>query len=143
MRDPSMMRKKKKKTDVTIAEVTARLRGFILDSQVQNGHELSVILGCSAISNEVAEKEEEESDKRTEKISYLVPMLYAHAHALSEGAVEYQRSQAPKELKDLPDDVWWDSKNMMTKLAVSALLGSVSQLVDMGLLEIPKRKKKR
>lgn len=138
-----MIRKKKKKSDISIAEVTARLRGFILDSQVQNGHELSVILGCSALSDEVAEKEEEESDKRTEKISYLVPMLYAHAHALAEGATEYQRSQAPKELKDLPDDVWWDSKNMMTKLAVSALLGSVSQLVDMGLLEVPKRKKKR
>lgn len=138
-----MIRRRKKKNHLSIAEVTARLRGFILDSQVQNGHELSVILGCSAISDEIAEKEEEESDKRTEKISYLVPMLYAHAHALAEGATEYQRSQAPKELKDLPDDVWWDSKNMMTKLAVSALLGSVSQLVDMGLLEVPKRKKKR
>lgn len=136
------MFKKKQKPQISLEEVTRRLRGFILDSQVQNAHEMSVILGCSAISEEVQEREEEESDKRTERISYLIPMLYAYSHALADGAMEYQRSNTPDTLKDLPKEIWYQSRSMMTDLALSALMGSVSQLVDMGLLEIPKKNRK-
>jgi hypothetical protein len=136
-------KKKKKKEELSLLEITSRLRGFILDSQIQNGHELCVILGCSSMSDELQEREEEESEKRTKKISFLVPMLYAHAHALAEGAVEYQRSNTPEDMKGVPDEIWWESRNMMTQVSLSALLGSVSQLVDMGLLEIPKEHKKK
>jgi hypothetical protein len=136
------MFKKKASKGIPLEEVTRRLRGFILDSQVQNAHEMSVILGCSAISEEVQEREEEESDNRTAKISYLVPMLYAYSHALADGAMEYQRSNTPDTLKDLPKEIWYQSRTMMTDLSLSALMGSVSQLVDMGLLEIPKKHRK-
>jgi hypothetical protein len=135
-------KKKKAEFNLSLAEVTARLRGFILDSQIQNAHELSTILGCSSLSDEVAEREEEESDKRVEKINYLVPLLFAHSHALAEGAVEFQRSTLSPEVKGLPDEVWWESRKMMEQIAVSTLIGSVSQLVDMGLLEIPRKLKK-
>lgn len=135
------MFKKKRKDTLTIGEVTSRLRGFILDSQIQNGHELTVLLGCSALSDEVAEREEEESDKRTERIGYLIPLLYAFAHSLAEGAVEYQRSNLTGELKDLPEEIWQESRRMMEQVSLSAILGSVSQIVDMGLLDIPKRHK--
>ena len=137
-----MFGKKKKSTDITsIAEVTARLRGFILDSQVQNAHELSVILGCSTLSDEVAEREEEESDKRVEKILHLMPLLYALAHSLAEGTVEYQRMHVSDKMKDVPEELWHESRTMMTNLAVSALVGSISQLNDMGFIKIPKGKK--
>jgi hypothetical protein len=135
-------KKKKAEFNLSLAEVTARLRGFILDSQIQNAHELSTILGCSSLSDEVAEREEGESDKRVEKINYLVPLLFAHSHALAEGAVEFQRSTLSPEVKGLPDEVWWESRKMMEQIAVSTLIGSVSQLVDMGLLEIPRKLKK-
>lgn len=136
------MFKKKTVKGIPLEEVTRRLRGFILDSQVQNAHEMSVILGCAAISEEVQEREEEESDKRTERISYLVPMLYAFSHALADGAMEYQRGNVPDTIKDLPKEIWYQSRSMMTDLSLSALMGSISQLVDMGLLEIPKKNKK-
>ena len=136
------MRKRKKKEELTLADVTNRLRGFILDSQIQHAHELSVILGCTPLSEELQEKEEEESDNRIEKISTLIPLLYAHAHVLAEGAVEYQRSNVTNEtLKNLPDEMWWESRKMMEQMALSVLLGSVSQLVDMGLLDVSKRRK--
>lgn len=134
-------KKKKRKGDLTVGDITARLRGFILDSQIQNGHELTEILGCSILSDEVAEREEQESDKRTERISHLIPLIYAHAHTLAEGAVEYQRSTLTGELKELPDEIWQESRRMMEQVAMSAILGSVSQIVDMGLLDIPKRYK--
>lgn len=135
------MFKKKRPKDVTLGELNSRLRGYILDSQIQNGHELSVLLGCTSLSDEVAEREEEESDKRLERISYLVPLLYAYSHTLSEGAVEYQRQNLPAELKDLPDELWTASRRMMEQVTMSALMGAVSQLIDMGLLEVPRKMK--
>jgi len=135
-----MFFKKKKKT-LTLRDINNRIRGFILDSQIQNAHELSVILGCSNISSEVQEREEEESDKRIEKISYLVPLLYAHVHLLAEGAVEYQKSTLPEEFKDFPDEIWMESRRMMEQVAISTLVGSVSQLIDMGLIDIPRKHK--
>jgi hypothetical protein len=135
------MFKKNRPKDVTLGELNSRLRGYILDSQIQNGHELSVLLGCTSLSDEVAEREEEESDKRLERISYLVPLLYAYSHTLSEGAVEYQRQNLPAELKDLPDELWTASRRMMEQVTMSALMGAVSQLIDMGLLEVPRKMK--
>ena len=137
-----MMRRNKKKDELTLADVTNRLRGFILDSQIQNAHELSVILGCSPLSDELQEKEEEESDNRVDKIGSLIPLLYAHAHVLAEGAVEFQRSNVKNDvLKNLPDEMWWESRKLMEQMALSVLLGSVSQLVDMGLLTVTKKRR--
>jgi hypothetical protein len=137
-----MAKKKKKNKKIwTINDVSAKLREFILDSQIQNAHELSVILGCGKISDELAEKEEEESEKRVERISHLIPLLFAHAHALAEGSVEYQRANLPPELKELSDEMWIESRKMMEQIAMSALVGSVSQLVDLGLVKLPKENK--
>jgi hypothetical protein len=130
---------KKSSQEVSIAEINARLRGFLLDSQINDAYEMSVILGCGHISHEVAEKEEEESDKRIEKISHLMPLIYAHSQALSQGTIEFQRTNMPENFPELPDEVWWDSRKLMEQVSTAAMLGSISQLVDMGLLEIPKR----
>lgn len=134
-------KKKKKKQDVTLSEVNNRIRGLILDSQIQNAHELSVILGCTAISDEVQEREEEESDKRVEKIAYLIPLLFAHVHLLSEGAVEFQKENLPAGLEAIPDEIWNESRKIMEQVSLSAIMGSISQLIDMGLLEIPRKYK--
>ena len=136
-------KKKKSKSDNswTINDISAKLREFILDSQIQNGHELSVILGSGKISDELAEREEEESDQRVDKISHLIPLLFAHAHALAEGSIEFQRANIPPELKGLSDEMWHESRKLMEQIAMSALVGSVSQLVDLGLLKLPKDKK--
>lgn len=130
---------KKRSPEPTVAEINARIRGFILDSQVTDAHDISVILGCGPISEEIAEKEEEESDKRLDKISHLMPMIYAHSQALSQGSIEYQRTNVPESLQSLPDELWWDSRKLLEQVSSAAIVGSIAQLVDMGLLEIPKR----
>lgn len=138
-----MIRRKKKSPNLSIGEVKSRLRGFLLDSQMNNAHEMGIILGCSSISDEVQQREEEESDKRVERLSYLMPFLYAHSHALAEGAVELQRSNVSEELdKSIPDEIWWESRKMMEQISLSALMGSISQLIDMGLIQIPKEYKR-
>lgn len=130
---------KKNSSEISIAEINTRLRGFLLDSQINDAYEISLILGCGHISLEVAEKEEEESEKRVERISHLVPLIYAHSQALAQGSIEFQRSNLPENFPKLPDEVWWDSRKLMEQVSTAAMLGSIAQLVDMGLLEIPKR----
>jgi hypothetical protein len=134
-------KKKKKKGVPSLAEMTARVRGFILDSQIQDAHELTVLLGCSPISDDVAQKEEEESDKRVERISYLVPVIFGYAHMLSEAATEFQKQNAPDSLKDIPKEAWVETRRQMEQINISVLVGAISQLVDMELLAIPKKNK--
>jgi hypothetical protein len=121
-----------------MADMSSRLRGFILDSQIQHPHDLAEMLGLSAISDEVAEREEEESDIRVERIAHLIPLVYTYAHSLAEGSIELQRKAVP-ELKEIPDELWMISRRMMEQVALSAMLGSIAQLIDMGLLDIPKK----
>lgn len=132
------MWRKKSRSTITLNEVNSRLRGFILDSQIQNGHEISVLLGCSNISEEVAEHEEAESDKRLQKITYLIPLLYSYSHLLAEGAVEFQKQNMPAELKDISEELWDTSRRMMEQVIFSAVTGSISQLIDMELLKTPR-----
>jgi len=133
---------KKKKRNLSTVDMAARLRGFILDSQIQNPHELAEMLGLSVISDEVAEREEEESDLRVERISHLVPLAYTYAHSLAEGSIEYQKKTVT-DLQGIPEEVWMFSRRMVEQVAMSAMLGSISQLIDMGLLEVPKKRGKK
>lgn len=128
-----------KTKEPSVAEINSRLRGFLLDSQINHAHEISQILGCGNISEEVAEKEEEESEKRIELISHLMPLIHVYSVSLSSGAVEFQRSSLPEQLQELPDEVWWDSRKLMEEVSTAAILGAVSQLVDLGLLQVPTR----
>ena len=131
--------------ELTFAEINSRIRGFILDSQINNAHDIALILGASVSSPEVMEKEEEESDKRVGRISYLTPLIFTYAHALSEGAVSFQKSTLDEEAENVrvAEEVWIESRKLMEQVAVSALLGGVSQLIDMGLLEIPKVRRRK
>lgn len=133
-----MFKKKDGNDDKSLPDLSGRLRGFILDSQIQEAHEVSTLLGCSAISDEVAKKEEQESDKRVERISYLFPIVYQYARILSEGAVAYQKSVLQDSQK-FPEEVWAFSRTMMEQVAIAAMVGSFAQLVDMQLITVPKK----
>lgn len=132
---------KKAPKDVTIAEINNRIRGFLIDSQIQNAHDLAVIVGCSPLSDEVADKEDEESDIRIAKMSHLIPLLYAYSHTMAEASIEYQRANLESDLK-IPEELWKFSRKMTEQISMSTLLGAVSQLLDMGALEVPKKKRK-
>lgn len=119
----------------SVTEISSRLRGFLLDSQMPSPHDLAEYIGCSPISNEVAEMEEGESDKRVDEIALLTPLLYAFAHALAEASTEQNRTSSP-ELKSLPDEVWTHSRKLVEQIGLSTLIGSLSQLHDMGLIQI-------
>ena len=136
-----IFKKKKKNLVPPMAEVNNRIRGFIMDSQIQNSHEIAYIMGLPNLSDELAEKEEQVSDDRLERIEYLIPILYAHAHTLAEASIEYQKANI-EDSNVLPKEVCIFGRKLLEQVALSALMGSTSQLIDMGLLTIPKRIKK-
>lgn len=134
-------KKRVRNTPLTMADMSTRTRGFILDSQIQNAHEISVLLGCSIISDDVAEMEEQESDKRVSRLGYLVPLLYAYAKTLADGTTNYQANNLPEELQGISPEIWQQSRKMMEEFAFSVLVGAFSQIIDMELLDIPKDKR--
>jgi len=135
-----LKRKRSKDKLPNVQEIYARIRGFILDSQIDNPHELALALGCSKISEDVAEMEEDASDERIDKISYLAPLLIFFAKTIAEGLIESQRKDTP--VDEIPPEIWANTKRLIEHTAISAMTGSVTQLVDLGLLEVPKRRRK-
>jgi hypothetical protein len=129
---------KKNKTPMSILDISSRMRGFIYDSQMAEAHAMSVLLGCAALSDDVSDMEDEASQERVQRVGFLLPLMYAHAHSLAEAATEYQRTTMAG-AKEIPDEVWQFSRRMVEQVAFSTVIGSVSQLVDMGLLEVPRR----
>jgi hypothetical protein len=133
--------RKRSKESISINEMSNRLRGFVMDTQMNNGHEIAVRLGCAAISDEVAEREEQDSDERVSRIAYLMPLIFVQARAVAEGAIEFQKTSMPNAEK-VPAEVWANSRKMMEHIAMSTVIGSLSQLVDMHLLEVPRKLRK-
>lgn len=125
----------------SVSDLSSRLRGFVLDSQLPDAHEISEILGATIISDEVAEKEEEESDKRLKNVAYLVPLIYSFSKTLIEGAVTLQR-ETFDEADKIPETIWEANQRSIEALSLANAVAITSQLVDMGLLEIPKGIKK-
>lgn len=137
-------KKPKYKKITSVKQIKAHLREFILDSQVPDGDEISVALGCSPVSEEVLEKEHEESDIRVEKISYLIPLLYGYAALFSEAFVASlipPRSEMTPESAKMHDIIAEQTKTVLKEPMAALLVGAVSQMVDLGLLELPKGKK--
>jgi hypothetical protein len=137
--------KPKYKGITSIKQVKTHVREFILDSQIPDGDLVSVDLGCSPISDEVLEREEQESDNRVERIAFLIPLLYGYAALFSEAFVHTLRP--PKsitedpELSKLFDKMTAETKKIFEESMAHLLVGSVSQMIDLGLLQLPKGKK--
>lgn len=135
-----MINKKRPEKDwPSVKDLKNSLRGFILDSQIEAPHELAVLLGCSNISEDVAEMEEEASDLRVIRVKYLSPFIIFFAKSLAEAIIESQRQD--DEANEIPTEVWTNTKRLLEHTSTSAILGSITQMVDLGLLEIPKRRK--
>jgi hypothetical protein len=129
----------------SINQVKVHIREFILDSQIPDGDLISVDLGCPPISDELLEREEQESDTRVERISFLIPLLYGYAALFSEAFVHTLRppisiTEDP-DLSKLVDKMTVETKKIFEESMAHLLVGSVSQMIDLGLLELPKGKK--
>lgn len=142
----SLFKKKKPKykSITNVKQIKAHLREFILDSQIPDADEISSRLGCTPLSDELLEREEEESDRRVDEISHLIPLLYGYATLFSEAFVStlpLTVEELSPELKKFREHVVQSTKHQMEELMAHLLMGSVSQMNDLGLIQLPKRKR--
>jgi hypothetical protein len=127
-------------TDLSVADINSRIRGFLLDSQLPHAHDLADASGLPAISPEVAEKEEEVSDERYAKISRMLPLLFAFTHVIVESTMDLQKKKV-EGLNKLPPGVIDQTRKSLEQLVLASLTGALSQLVDMELVTVTRRLK--
>lgn len=133
----------KKKTALTVSDMQNRLREFMLDTQHPHAHHMSELLGCAFISDELAEKEEEESNKRLSEISALLPILFAYSRIFSDAMIRHQRAHVEDEgiaSEMITEEEWSETESVFAQIAISTMLGSVSQLLDMGFIKLTPKK---
>jgi len=135
---------KKKNSRMTLRDIPSRIKGFILDSQVNDADHISLLLGCSPVSEDVAERELEESDDRVSRVDHLIPVMYAYCHTMADGIVEHQQAHAStEELEQIPQAAWGATRKVFSQVALNSMLGAVSQMVDLGLITVNNKKGNR
>ena len=133
----------KKKTEIVNASnLNSNLREFLFDSQIDNAKEISVLLGATPISDELMEREQDESDSRVKEISFLLPLLYAYSNLIAKGLIQYQKDTMPEIFKTLPPEALSGTHKMLQEASLSTLIGALSQLVNLGYVEVPKKYRK-
>jgi len=139
-----MFRKKKPKyQEITnLNQIKAHLREFIFDSQIENAAEIAEDFGCPIISEELIEKEQEESTRRVENISPLLPLLYGYSALFADAFVSNLNlpEVSDPRMHKLMHELTASTKQTFEEAMSHLLVGSVSQMVDLGLLNLTQRK---
>lgn len=148
----SWFKRKPKYAQITsVSQVKAHLREFMLDTQIPNALNISEELGCPPISDDVAEREEEESDKRVTRIEPLIPLLHGYSMMMAEvfaknfsnAMISEGEGEPPALPPVMKVALTKASRKMLEELMVHLLMGAVSQMVELEFLELPERPVKR
>jgi hypothetical protein len=132
-------RKKKKievDEDALMAEIMYRIRGMFLDSQLEDAQALSVLVGASYVSPEVAEKEQRDSDARVQRIAHLLPLIAAQTYQIAEATTELFKTRMGEEGETAPEGYWEFYHDRSHAMTLAAVMGSIAQMVDLGLLSL-------
>jgi hypothetical protein len=108
-------------------------RELLFDAKFENPLKVAALLGLPPISEELAVKEQEESDKRIKKVSWLIPLFQSVSNLVASGIIV--ESIAANE-DDFPDEFYETLQHRLESVCMAALLSTVSTLVDVELVKI-------
>ena len=129
--------KKVKRVELRSVPLPVLMRQAVYDTMLEPAESIASALGLPPISNEVAEMEEDASQKRLERFAGLIPYIDSHSSLAAriatcaflledeeEGNAQAINSDDPEVLADL-----------FKIVAISSTISCLSSLFDLGLLE--------
>jgi hypothetical protein len=115
------------------------IRQVIYDTMLMPAEEIANIMGLPPISDDVAEMEERESQKRLEKFATLIPFIDSHADIAARiAASAYMIEDEDEEYEEL-GKLGIEDIEQLTRLfrlvALSSSVSCVSTLLNLGLIK--------
>lgn len=124
-----------------LGSAQAKIREFLYDTQMDEAEHMAELMGCTPISDDLYDRELDESEARIDKIEPIIPVIYAFVTVLSDAIIRHEL--------DHDDDKSYTKQkiSMMKTIIMStsfpAVVATLSQLVDLGLVQVTATKKKR
>jgi hypothetical protein len=130
----------KKPKRVKVIDIGNSVRSLLIDSGIPNIDFFDGALGIHAASNDVIEKEIEESETRLSNIAPIMPIVYAYCALIKDAstAAIVEEMNAPEEQKEAISAV---INKFAMGISLGAATGILSQLVDHGFVNLNVRKK--
>lgn len=126
--------------EATVANMVKNsIRSFLRDTQHPDSDEFIKILEVGNVSEDVADMEWDESARRLEKMEYLFPALESFAGMYAKAWATSTTRQATEDGASLPPDFIDKTSASLQLNLLACLVGSVSQLIEFELIEIPRR----
>jgi len=115
------------------------IRQVIYDTMLMPAEEIACIMGLPPISDDVAEMEERESQKRLERFATLIPFIDSHADIAAKiAASAYMIEDEEEEYEEL-GKLGIEDIEQLTRLfrlvALSSSVSCVSTLLNLGLIK--------
>jgi hypothetical protein len=136
-------RKKKNRVSVSIGDsdkvlnvsLPVLIRQVIYDTMLMPTEDIANAMGLPPISDEVADMEEQASEKRLQRFSKLLPLIDSHADIASKIAVAAYMLEDGEVEEKLVEDAE-TLQRLFRLVALSSTLSCVSTLFNLELIEL-------
>ena len=132
-------KRKVKRLEINHLPLPVLIRQVLYDTMLMPAEEIANLMGLPPISDDVAEMEERESQKRLEKFAVLIPFIDSHADIAAKiAASAYMIEDEDEDYGEL-EKLGIEDLEQLTKLfrlvALSSSISCVSTLFNLGLIK--------
>lgn len=128
-----------KRIDIKHLPLPVLIRQVIYDTMLMPAEEIANIMGLPPISDDVAEMEERESQKRLERFAKLIPFIDSHADIAARIAASAYMIEDDEEDYGELEKLGIEDLEQLTRLfrlvALSSSISCVSTLFNLGLIK--------
>lgn len=110
------------------------VRSVIYDAGFENPEAVVASLGLQTVSDEVAEMEEEASERRLDAIEPLAPLLGIISAMLAKATVAYSTSALSEE--QVSEEMQEQLTSQFQRLALGSAICALSTMVEIGLVKL-------
>lgn len=119
--------------NIALQTIQSKIREFLFDTQIEEAEHMSELMGCSPLSEELFNREADESEKRIKKIEHLIPLAFVCATTLADALVKHELEHSTEKTKNPVQALI--TRQIVLASAFPAIVATLSQLVDMGLVK--------